>query len=127
MEEHLLLCYSDNLVIFEIRQESTLTSIEFNSSIKSFQLSLSAAVGKRNLNAFRDALHTASDAEKPNKETKMSIFDEVCQTPGCHEFITECIHAGCDVNKVNLRCDELSAVSLIRFHCSSTLSTKNDR
>lgn len=67
----------------------------------SFQLSLSSAVGKRNINAFREALHSASDAEKLNKETKLSIFEEVCQTPGCHEFITECIRAGCDVNKVN--------------------------
>lgn len=68
-----------------------------------FQLSLSSAVGKRNIDAFRDALHSASDAEKLNKETKLSIFDEVCQTPGCHEFIDECIRVGCDVNKVSLQ------------------------
>lgn len=56
---------------------------------------------KRDIQAFRNALQSnQADAEQLNKETSMSLFEIACQTPNCSEFITACIEAGCDVNKV---------------------------
>lgn len=64
-------------------------------------MNLSAALAKRDIQAFRYALQSNhADAELMNKENSMTIFELVCQTPGCNEFINACIEAGCDVNKV---------------------------
>lgn len=66
-------------------------------------MNLSAALMKRDIRAFRNALQTnLVDAEQLNKDTSMSLFEIACQTPGCSEFISACIEAGCDVNKVIL-------------------------
>lgn len=62
--------------------------------------SFASALSKRDINAFRQVLQSASDVEKYDSENHMSIFEQCCQTPGCAEFIDECILAGCDVNKV---------------------------
>lgn len=64
-------------------------------------MNLSAALMKRDIRAFRNALQSnQADAEQLNKETSMSLFEIACQTPGCSEFINACIETGCDVNKV---------------------------
>ncbi|XP_031639764.1 transient receptor potential cation channel protein painless-like, partial [Contarinia nasturtii] len=76
MEEHLLMCYGDTA-------------------------SLASALSKRDINAFRRILQSPSDVEKYDTESQMSIFEMACQTPGCAEFILECIQVGCDVNKLN--------------------------
>lgn len=68
--------------------------------LSSLQMNLSSALTKRDINAFRKALHSVDDVERYNGQTSLSIFEYACQTPGCHEFIKECINAGCDVNKV---------------------------
>lgn len=57
-------------------------------------------MSKRNIEAFRNALHSHQNAEMYDDETPMSVFEQACQTPNCGEFIKECIVAGCDVNKV---------------------------
>ncbi|XP_055300695.1 transient receptor potential cation channel protein painless-like [Sitodiplosis mosellana] len=76
MDEHLLMCYGD-------------------------LHSLASALSKRDINAFRRVLQSPSDVEKYDSENQMSIFEQACQTPGCAEFIEECILSGCDVNKLN--------------------------
>lgn len=63
--------------------------------------SLASALAKKDINAFRRVLHSPSDVEKYDSETKMSIFEQACQTENCGEFIEECVSIGCDVNKVS--------------------------
>lgn len=46
------------------------------------------------INTFRNELNTVTEVEK------RKIFEVVCQTPGCAQFIEACIISGIDVNKV---------------------------
>lgn len=80
-----------------------------------FGQTLANALSKRDIDAFRRALNSPSDVEKlptDKTETQISIFEQACQTPGCAEFIEECVSIGCDVNKVilfkrNILCSQI--------------------
>ncbi|XP_055307522.1 uncharacterized protein LOC129571718, partial [Sitodiplosis mosellana] len=50
------------------------------------------AIYRGDINSFRNALNSVSEAEK------RKIFEVACRTPGSAQFIDECISAGCDLN-----------------------------
>ncbi|XP_055307771.1 transient receptor potential cation channel protein painless-like [Sitodiplosis mosellana] len=57
--------------------------------------SLVNALDRDDINSFRSAINSVSEAEK------RKIFELACRTPGRAQFIDECISAGCDVNELN--------------------------
>lgn len=108
MEEHPLVCYGDQQVIysfiFEIFTTFSSNILFQNKSILIIIIRkcLANALSNHDIDSFRRALHSPTEVEKFEIETSMTIFEKACQTPHCAQFIEECILAGCDVNKVNL-------------------------
>lgn len=120
MEEHPLMCYGGqhvtitDQVVFRLNQslvDRKVKNIHFyrqnidNLWTFVFKQSLASALWKKDILAFRQALHSSSDVEtlpSDETETPITIFELACQTPGCAEFIDACISVCCDVNKVIL-------------------------
>lgn len=64
---------------------------------------LRRAFEKRDIGAFRKALNKSEDIENIDDNQTISLFEEVCQTPGSAAFISECLQFGCDANKVSVK------------------------
>ncbi|XP_064547054.1 transient receptor potential cation channel protein painless [Drosophila montana] len=64
------------------------------------QAQLSAALAKRNIREFQDALEMGA---QPNlqDERNMSIYEKALSTAGCAEFVEACLTHGCNVNHIN--------------------------
>lgn len=75
----------------------------FNLKLRLFLQALRRAFEKRDIEAFRESLHKLEDIESIDDNRSISLFEEICQTPGCAAFISECLHFGCDVNKVSVQ------------------------
>lgn len=80
------------------------------------------AFDRRDIEAFRRALHSAADVEKYETEASLSLFERACQTPRSHAFIKECIAIGCDVNKENPTHRKRPINFAVESHCYDNLS-----
>lgn len=80
------------------------------------------AFDRRDIEAFRRALHSAADVEKYESEASLSLFERACQTPRSHAFIKECIAIGCDVNKENPSHRKRPINFAVESHCYDNLS-----
>ncbi|XP_065368308.1 transient receptor potential cation channel protein painless-like [Calliphora vicina] len=74
--------------------------VDLTSSLIDPQIKLSKALINRDIAEFRDALSIGAHAQATDDQN-LSIFEKTLQTPGCSEFVKECLRSGCDANYVN--------------------------
>ncbi|XP_075166242.1 transient receptor potential cation channel family member painless [Haematobia irritans] len=75
-------------------------SIQMSACIMDPQTQLANALTNKNIKDFRVALDLGADPIRLDVNHR-SIFDKALSTPGCVEFVTECLNRGCSPNTLN--------------------------
>uniref|UniRef100_A0A1I8NX31 Ion transport domain-containing protein n=1 Tax=Stomoxys calcitrans TaxID=35570 RepID=A0A1I8NX31_STOCA len=75
-------------------------SIEIPPCVMDPQTQLADALAAKNIKDFRVALDLGADPLRLDSN-HLSIFDKALRTPGCVEFVEECLQRGCSPNTLN--------------------------
>ncbi|XP_073844644.1 transient receptor potential cation channel family member painless [Musca autumnalis] len=75
-------------------------AIEIPSCVADPQVQLSDALASKNIKDFRVALDLGAEPLRLD-QNHISIFEKALSTPGCAEFVAECLKRGCSPNNRN--------------------------